>query len=241
MFIKYSTLWKIMKVILYEPETAGNIGAIARLMMNFDAKDLILINPQCDHLSKEAQDRAKHSSHILKSAKVMTELPKDLTLIATTARIDTEYNVIRTPISSRDLGSALKNINTQNIGVLFGPEGHGLSNELINKCDFVITIPSSTKNAVLNLSHAVGIVLYEIFSARETENNMSKIKPMNAAQKEQLNKMLEQAFKSLDFKEEKKTETQRKVWKRILGRAFITNRECASLMGFLRKVIEKKK
>ncbi len=229
-----------MKVILYEPETAGNIGAIARLMMNFDFKDLILINPQCDHLSKESQDRAKHSSHILKSAKILNDIPRDLLLVATTARIDTDRNVVRMPISSKDLGTALKNVNTSNIGILFGPEGHGLSNELINKCDFVINIPGSNKNPVLNLSHAVGIVLYEIFSEKATEHSMSNIQPMSKAQKEQLDKMLEESFQTLAFRFENKRETQRKVWKRVLGRAFITKRECASLMGFLRKVIDGK-
>ena len=58
----------MISTILIEPETPGNIGAIARSMKNFDLKNLILINPKCGHLDKEALDRATHAKEILKNA-----------------------------------------------------------------------------------------------------------------------------------------------------------------------------
>ena len=60
----------MISVILIEPQTEGNVGAIARVMKNFELKELILVNPQCNHLGLDAVSRAKHGKDILKKAKV---------------------------------------------------------------------------------------------------------------------------------------------------------------------------
>src|SRR3990167_5273384 len=71
---KYIPLNYMISVVLVEPETAGNIGAVARLMKNFDFRDLVLIHPQCDHLSAEALDRATHAKDILRRAQVEKDI-----------------------------------------------------------------------------------------------------------------------------------------------------------------------
>lgn len=77
----------MISVILVEPETSGNIGAIARLMANFCMNDLILVNPKCNHLDNEGKARAKHGLRILKDAKIsdISILKEFDCVIATTA------------------------------------------------------------------------------------------------------------------------------------------------------------
>ena len=75
-------------IILLEPENAGNIGAIARTMLNFGFEQLMLINPQCKHLSQEAKDRAKHAQKILETARVAT---KNALKEASTFMLTTSY------------------------------------------------------------------------------------------------------------------------------------------------------
>ena len=86
----------MISIILIEPEISENIGFVARVMKNFDFKDLILINPKCD-LDK-ANKTAKHAKDILKKAKIkkISFLKKFDFLIGTTAILGTDYNISRT-------------------------------------------------------------------------------------------------------------------------------------------------
>ena len=51
-------------------QNPGNLGAIARVLKNFDIKELYLINPECSPLDQEARNRAKHAQDILESIKI---------------------------------------------------------------------------------------------------------------------------------------------------------------------------
>ena len=105
----------MISVILIEPETPGNIGAIARVMKNFEFNELVLINPKCKHLSKEALDRSTHAKSILKKAKVkkINYLKQFDYLIATTAKLGTDYNIPRSPITPEQLGDKLSKLNSK--------------------------------------------------------------------------------------------------------------------------------
>src|SRR3989338_9363522 len=91
-----------MKVILLRPENPGNVGAIARAMANFDLNELILVNPKCNHLGKDAKNRAKHSQNILNSARVLKNIPKLDYIIATSAIAGTTFNP-RSPLTPEQL------------------------------------------------------------------------------------------------------------------------------------------
>ncbi|MEW5955983.1 MAG: TrmH family RNA methyltransferase, partial [Candidatus Micrarchaeota archaeon] len=53
------------------------------------------------------------------------------------------------------------------VALVFGSEGTGLKEEDICACDLIATIPSSAGQPVLNLSHAVAVLLYELYSSQE--------------------------------------------------------------------------
>ena len=61
----------MIQIAFLEPKVEGNIGAIARSMANFNLKELILINPQCDPKSEEVMKRAKHAKQIIENAKIV--------------------------------------------------------------------------------------------------------------------------------------------------------------------------
>src|SRR3989338_2323471 len=95
----------MISIVLVNPITPGNIGAVARVMKNFDFKELILVKPKCDHLSKDAMDRASHAKDILKKAKKMqfSEVIENFDyIIGTTSKIGTDYNIPRCPITPEE-------------------------------------------------------------------------------------------------------------------------------------------
>jgi tRNA/rRNA methyltransferase len=224
----------MISIVLMEPEKPGNIGAVARAMHNFGYSRLVLVNPKCDNMSQESRNRAKHAQQILKKARIAEkgELKKFEYLIGTTARLGTDYNIPRSPLTPRQLVKVLP--KRGNIALLFGNEGTGLSNKQIRECDFIVHIPTGTKNPTLNLSHAVTIILYELKIA-SAEKKLA-FKPAPAHEKEILLKEIGNVLDRMEFKTKEKKETQRTVWKRLIGKGFLTRRELFALFGFFKKM-----
>ncbi|MBW2965762.1 RNA methyltransferase [Candidatus Woesearchaeota archaeon] len=227
----------MIDIILIEPENPGNIGAIARSMKNFGLKNLILINPKCNHLSLDAIKRAKHANNILKNAKIekISYLKKFHTVIATTSKLGTDYNLPRSPITPEQLA---QRINTKTkIAIIFGRESSGLLNKELELADFIVTIPTSTKYPALNLSHAATIIFYELAKKLQTKKIGQQITPASKQDKEQLLKMIYQNLDKLKFATPQKKITQIVVWKRIISKAFLTKREAFAIMGFFKKLL----
>ncbi len=219
----------MISIILVEPEHPGNVGAVARVMKNFGFNDLILVNPKCDPCCEEARNRAKWANVVLKKAKTRKKMPKDFDyLIGTTARLGTDYNIPRSPLTPEQLVEKISNRKT---GILFGPESTGLRNEEIELCDFTVTIPTKKAYSSLNLSHSVAIILYKL--------SRIKLKNFPAAtgkEKKILLDYIEKSIEKMDFSTKEKKETQRTVWKKVIGKAMLTKREAFALMGFFRKI-----
>lgn len=225
-----------MDIILFEPENAGNVGAVARVMANFGFENLVLVNPQCDYLSEEAQGRAKHARFVLKKTQVIqiAELKNYHTLVGTTSQLGTDYNIPRSPLTPEQLAKIVTK-SKNNVGILFGREGIGLKNDEIELCDFVVTIPTSRKYPTMNLSHSVAVVCYELFKKCE-DNISSHIRFASDVDKKQLLKMINAQINKIKFSTTAKKETQQKIWKRIVAKSFLTKREAFAMMGFFRKL-----
>lgn len=234
--------------ILMEPEVAGNVGATARVMKNFGFKDLVIINPKCDIKSIEAQGRAKHARDVLKRAKIVRPaiLKSFHTLISTTAQLGSDYNIPRSPVTPAQLHeilpeSSLSSSKKINIGILFGREGSGLTNEEVMASDFILTIPSQKDYPTLNISHSVAIVAYELSKHRSTRKVHSHIPLATNLERHQLTKMLCDVLDRLDFATKERKETQKKVWKRVFSKSFMSKRESFAVMGFFRHLLNKLK
>ena len=48
------------------------------------------------------------------------------------------------------------------VSILFGRENWGLNNDEVKKSDMICTIPTADEYPIMNLSHAVGVVCYEL-------------------------------------------------------------------------------
>src|SRR3989338_7998726 len=99
----------MITVVLIEPENDGNVGAVARVMANFDFEELVLINPKCNHLSDEALSRSKHAKLILEKARIedYSFLRSFDYLIGTSAITGTDYNVPRSPLTPEQLAKKI--------------------------------------------------------------------------------------------------------------------------------------
>ncbi|MFH1132984.1 MAG: RNA methyltransferase [Nanoarchaeota archaeon] len=222
----------MISLVLIEPKLPGNVGAVARVMKNFGFSRLLLVRPGKEALSPEAFYRAKHAVDILKKAETVSwaEVRRFSCVIGTTAATGTDYNILRSPITPERL-SEMK--LPEKTALVLGREGEGLHNDEIADCDFSCTIPSQRRYRALNISHAAGILLYEL--SKKRKNITSHVQAASAREKQVIMERLDDVLKQMDFPSERQRETQRKAWKRILGKSMLTKREAFAVLGFLRK------
>lgn len=240
-------LRKQFSVILVQPQTSGNIGAVARAMKNMGFYDLRLVDPQAHHLNRECLERAMEAQPIVKKAKLFLSLKEaagDCHHVLGTSRKKRSRTVPFQTLQqfSRDF---LKKIDSQKIALVFGREDRGLTNEEVQICDSVIEIPTSKEFPSLNLSHAVIIVLYEIFmtlSGIREHTSVSKkddISMASALQKEAFFDHLRKALLSIDFLHRNNPERIMRDLRNIFNRAALDEREVTILRGICRQMMNK--
>ena len=97
----------------------------------------------------------------------------------------------------------IKNIKKnkhKKIGIIFGPEASGLSNEDISHSNYIFKIPVSKNFESINLSHSLIIVCFELFKIFKPSYLKKQKKLSDISSKRKINKF----FEFLENKLEKK-------------------------------------
>ena len=187
--------------ILSRPQLGENIGSVARAIKNFSIKNLRIVNPRCDWPNnKRAMATAVGAKDILKSSKTYNTLEKsigDLDIVfASTSRIRKANKKI---ISIFDLEKKIK--KKQKIGIVFGAEASGLTNDEINCADYLVKIPTNKNFSSINLSHSAIIFCFEIFKTLSKNKISYKSSYKSSrAKKDQINKFIKFLINGLDKK-----------------------------------------
>ena len=192
--------FKSIYFILVRPQLGENIGSVARGIKNFNIKNLRIVNPKCVWPNQKALATSVGAKDILRSSKIYNSLDKcvaDLDIIfASTSRI---RKVNKKIISVYDLKKKIK--KEQKIGIIFGPEASGLSNDEVNFADYLVKIPTNNEFSSLNLSHSSIIFCFELFQFFSNKKIIYKSKYKSAiATKSEINKFLKFIIKKLDEK-----------------------------------------
>ena len=186
--------------ILVRPQMGENIGSAARAIKNFNIKYLRIVNPRCNWPSQKALATSVGAKDILKSAKIYNSIEKaigDLDIIfASTSRI---RKVNKEIISILDFKKKVE--KKRKIGILFGPEDSGLSNDEITYANYLVKIPTNKKFSSLNLSHSVIIFCFELFQYFSNKKAIYKSGyKSSVAKKSEVNKFLSFIINKLDKK-----------------------------------------
>ena len=186
--------------ILVRPQMGENIGSVARAIKNFNIRHLRIVNPRCNWPNQKALSTSVGAKDILKSAKIYNSVEKsigDLDIIfASSSRI---RKVNKRVISVSNLKRKIE--KGRKIGILFGPEASGLSNDEINCANYLVKIPSNKKFSSLNLSHSAIIFCFEIYQhfSRKKIDYKTGYKS-SVSKKSEVNKFLNFIIQGLDRK-----------------------------------------
>ena len=153
-------------VILVEPQLGENIGMAARAMGNFALSRLRIVNPRDGWPNVAAQRAAAGADHIINGVELFDTVEAAVAdcslLFATTARAhDQAKPVVGPEAAAGEMVGQIRSGGT--VGLLFGRERSGLTNEEVGLSNRIITFPVNPGFASLNLAQAVLLVGYEWF------------------------------------------------------------------------------
>ena len=239
-------------IVLVQPEHAGNIGAIARIMKNFDFNNLIIFNPIEEKqriFSHETHGYAMHGSDVLENSEIIMvnqedhlqcfkEYMKKFDLVfATTAKGKHYRNIKRLAVFLDDVNLPTSE-SLLKVAILFGKESRGLTNEELDVADVLIRIPTADIYPTLNISHACGIILYEIFKKIHSVKLGRGINPVLLADKNDrrlLYELISEIISMLKIRTHRK-ERVLLSFKNIFERSLISRKELSLIFGVLSKI-----
>lgn len=165
-----------MIIILHSPQLPENIGAVARVMVNFHVPELRLITPHVAPTHEKAIATAAGADAILHHARLFSSMDDaiaDIHHLWGTCADDRlgvrQYQSPREFMEHAFFGEK----NHEKTAILFGCERTGLSKEILSRCKGTLKIPVATEFSSMNLSHAVAIIGYEYF-LKKTDHNLEK-------------------------------------------------------------------
>jgi len=222
-----------IRIVLNEPLYEGNIGSTSRVLKNFGFRDLVLVNP-CP-IGSEAWMMAQHARDILNGASICETLGEaiagsDLIIGTTGMRGETAGRHVRMPAHSPGEVREKLSGRAGTVSIVFGRENDGLTNEELKICDLLISIPTSEEYPIMNLSHAVAVVLYEL-----CDLEIGGVLLADRRDLDLLYDHIEAVLCDLGYPEHKRQKTAL-MTRRILGRAELSAREVYTLRGILRLI-----
>jgi len=192
-------------VVLDHPQDLVNIAHVVRGMKNFGLRDLRLVNPR-EYEAYRVEGIAHQTQDILSRVRAYSTLEEAITdcvhVVGFTARGRTAKRNLQRPRKAAAEIASLADGGP--VALLFGREDKGLSNEALDRCHRVVTIPSDPGYPSLNLAHAVAIMLYELALARGAEERPFKeprrtSEPAPADELERLFADVAKALQAIEF------------------------------------------
>jgi tRNA/rRNA methyltransferase len=206
-------------------------------MVNMGLSRLVLVRPP-DDVSHDAVKLAAGADSILEQATVFSSLKEAVAehglVFATSRHTGRLRKNVQTPRdAAREILPLLQN---NNVAIVFGNEVNGLTREDLALCNEIITIPSSNTFASLNLSHAVMIVLYELFLASKAPVNPVEQELASAKMLEDFYRHLQKTLVDIEFLDRCEPERMMMSLRQIFGRSRLCERDVAILRGILSTV-----
>ena len=221
--------------ILVRPQIGENIGFVARAIKNFNITKLRIVDPKCNWPSQKALATSVGANDVLKSSKIYNSVNKSIAdlrvVFASTSRI---RKVNKKIISILDLRKKIK--KKQKIGIMFGPEDSGLSNDELNCANYLVKIPTNRKFSSLNLSHSAIIFCFQLFQHFSNKKVIyNSTYKSSVAKKSQVNKFLNFIINELDKKGFLQPDHKRKSMIRNINNIFhrlnLSEQEIHILLG----------
>lgn len=218
-----------VRIVLVQPASPGNVGAVARVLKNTGLSCLALVAPATWD-TPEARSRAHGSGEILDTCRTFDTLAaatEDAHLVVgathrtgRSREVEDDYVAV--------LAEAICLARHHQVAVVFGREKDGLWHDELECCHKLIRIPSAVSYPSFNLSHAVLLVAYELFrkAAEEAGPPLPRRDLLKAAELGSLCEHILTSMATIGFRpyNDDPTNFRRVLW-RVLSRTPLERRD----------------
>ena len=230
-------------VCLVRPQMGENIGAVARVLLNFGLVSLRLVSPRDRWPNPKAEVVAVGADEVLKRVKVEWKLEDalaDATLVlAATARPrGLEKPVWGPRQAALNIRAALA--QGERPVVMFGPEASGMETDEIARADAILTLPVNPGFASLNLANAVAVFAYAYAEVRQDGDLPAWFRDSESppATQEELDAMFAHLEQELErgrfFHPDDKAPLMKRNLRSLFMRARLTQQEAQTLRGVIK-------
>ena len=231
-----------VSIVLVEPSHPGNIGSAARAMKTMGLSCLILVAPRVADVCRDPQAWALASgaTDVLVQARMVTTLAEalaDTTLaVAFTARRRelTHRHVALREAAAECVGHLASAAHAA-VALVFGNEAMCLSNDDVDRCQLLASVPANPTYPSLNLAQTVQVAAYELMMAAG-DYRIAPEAPREAATTGEVDGLVEHLQRAalasgfLDPSQPKRFMTR---MRRLAARARLEREEVAVLRGLL--------
>ena len=240
-------LYDRLRFVLVETSRPGNIGAAARAMKTMGFSQLVLVNPRVEGAVRheEAVAFASGAQDVLENARIVGSLDEALAGCNFVAAMSARLREFSPPLTQpRALATQLAGDASLQAALVFGNERFGLSNEQVEKCNVLLTVPANPAYSSLNLAQAVQVLAYECRVAELGEGRMPTTTGFQGelASAEQIEGMyvhLEKALVEIGFLDAAQPKKLMPRLRRLFARSGLETEEVNILRGVANQILRK--
>lgn len=205
-------------------------------MSNFGFLDLVLVDPY-EASWREAKS-AMGAAPLLQKARVAESVESavaDCDLVVGTASVGSRE--LRLPVRRLEYGARVIQKNPGRVGLLFGSEKRGLSNDDLSLCHWLLRVPTRDEHESMNLGQAVAVCLYEL--ARDPQAARLVPRGRQKAEAAELARIEARLMELLDrsgYTQPKTAASTRLKVRRLLRRMDLPHQDAELWLGMLRQI-----
>ena len=225
-----------LSIILVRPKFHENLGSVARAMKNMGVHRLVIVDG-CSPLHQDAYKLASGAEDILERAEEVTTLKEAIYEMGRVVGMTSRGGRDRDPLLPPEvLVQQIVPLSCRNsIGLVFGSEREGLTNEELSLCHLYVRIPSSEEFPSLNVAQAVMVVCYELFKASQPVRERP-VQLVKAGHLERMFEHMEETLLKIEFLNPNNSKRVMRVLRSLYGRSRMEEREVQILQGIWSRI-----
>lgn len=220
-------------LVLVQPQDIVNIGSAVRIAKNFGLSQVRLVRPEIFdawRIEGIAHNTGDLIDRITQHETLADAIADCTWTLALTARERAAKRTVYRP--GPGAAELVARAETGPVAFVVGREDKGLTNEELDACSALVTIPTNPEYKSLNLAQAVAIMCYETWLARGGERRPIKPprKPAEPASMELLERLFAdwgRALWAIEFFKTRQPDHVLRSWREILYRAELDAREAS--------------
>lgn len=225
------------RVVLCRPSGPRNVGSIARVCANFGPLELVLAAPEKPSLliHPEFEQMAHGVDLSAGRIRVVKDLREALDGCAWSYGFTARVRDDRVLLDWSEAAGAIteRTREEDTVALVFGNEITGLSGAESALCAELVRLPTSTEHTSLNLSMAVGVVLFSMFDGKALRTRPSRVSHVQHEAREYLIAHLKDVLGNAALSKAAREDIEESV-ERVFRRAVIETRDARAWHAILR-------